>query len=103
MNALHLDRPAAAPSPRLARLTRHLTARLLDFDPGGPQVVRCDQEHGLVSARFPGRAPGQVAEALRTFGIYAALEGDTALFCLDPALSFESLDYVWGCLFEILC
>lgn len=102
MNTLHLDRPASAPSPRLARLTRHLTARLLDFDPGGPQVVRCDQERGLVSARFPGRDPGQVLEALRALGVHGTLEGDTALFCLDPSLPFESLDYVWGCLFEIL-
>ena len=38
MRHIQLNRPAAAPSPRLARLTGHLQARLLDFGPGGPEI-----------------------------------------------------------------
>lgn len=102
MEPIKLDRPAAAPSPRLARLTRHLTARLLDFDPGGPQVLWADEERGQISARFPGHDLGQVLAGLERLGIRVAREGDAALFSLDPDLPFESLDYVWGCLFEIL-
>ena len=32
--------PTSAQAPRVARLTRHLKARLEDFGPGGPEVVQ---------------------------------------------------------------
>ena len=32
---------------RIARLPRHLKARLEDFGPGGPQVVSAEEETGL--------------------------------------------------------
>ena len=31
---------------RVARLTRHLRARLLDFGPGGPEVLSADEAAG---------------------------------------------------------
>ena len=102
MEPIKLNRPASLPSPRLARLTRHLTARLLDFDPGGPQILWADEERGQISARFPSQDLGQVLADLERLGICVAREGDAALFSLDPDLPFESLDHVWGCLFEIL-
>ena len=34
--------PTSAQAPRVARLTRHLKARLEDFGPGGPEVVQAD-------------------------------------------------------------
>ena len=45
---------------------------------------------------------GLLPEDLERLGICVAREGDAALFSLDPDLPFESLDHVWGCLFEIL-
>ena len=102
MEQLRFDRPAPAPSPRLARLTRHLTARLLDFDPGGPQVEAADEARGLVSVRFPGRDLEQVLAGLEEYGVRVSQAGELALFWLDPALPFESLDCLWGCLFDIL-
>lgn len=103
-----VDLSPSAPRPgdpaRLARLTRHLAARLEDFGPGGPQVRLADQQRGLVLASFPGRTPESVAEPLaRRFGVLARTEGDCVLFQLSPQLPFEDLDYVWGCLFALLC
>lgn len=97
----------AAPSPtaqpeRTARLARHLAARLGDFGPGGPEVLSVDQEAGLVTARFPGHDVKEVLERLERRGVSAAREEDRAVFRLSPGVRFEDLDYVWGCLFEIL-
>ena len=89
-------------SPRLARLTLHLQARLLDFGPGGPQVVDCDPRTGRVSARFPGHETAQVTEQLARQGFPVAVEGDLAVFSLTPSFRFEALDRLWGTLFEIL-
>lgn len=88
--------------PRLARLTRHLRARLLDFGPGGPQVLSADQEEGRVEASFPGHDTGRVLAELEGRGVLALREGDAALFLLGPRTRFEDLDYLWGCLFDIL-
>lgn len=101
MTELRLDRPCAVSSPRLARLTRHLEARLLDFGPGGPQVTGRDERRGWVSARFPGRDSGQVRAALAELGVHTAQEGEDVLFFLSDSLSFESLDALWGLLFEL--
>ncbi len=88
---------------RIARLTRHLEARLNDFGPGGPEVLRADQAHGFVSVRFPGHDPNSVLTQLNAkHGVSAALEGGHVVFYLSPAISFEDLDYTWGCLFELL-
>lgn len=87
---------------RTARLTRHLAARLRDFGPGGPKVLSEHQDAGLVTARFPGRDVQAVLEGLERRGVLAAREGDRAVFRLSPGVRFEDLDYVWGCLFEIL-
>ena len=105
MSVIDLRDPVPSPGQgeRLARLTRHLKARLEDFGPGGPEVVRADQEQGLVAARFPGHSPDQVIRQLeQNFGLLAALEGDCALFRLSPQVRFEDLDYLWGCLYELL-
>lgn len=88
---------------RTARLTRHLKARLEDFGPGGPQVVSADEDAGTVTARFPGHDTARVLRALEErCGVRAAREGELALFRLTPAVRFEDLDYLWGCLFDLL-
>ena len=102
MRTVCLNRPAAAPSPQLARMTRHLAARLQDFGPGGPQVLDADQTGGSVRVLFPGRDTAQVLRGLECAGVHAAQEGEAARFFLDPSGRFEDLDYVWGCLFELL-
>lgn len=94
--------PLPAQPERTARLVRHLAARLRDFGPGGPEVLSSDQDAGFVTARFPSHDVRTVLERLEQRGVCAALEGDRAVFHLSPAVRFEDLDYVWGCLFEIL-
>jgi len=94
-------RPGSDPQ-RLARLTRHLNARLLDFGPGGPEVLELDEDIGRLLARFPGHSTGQVLLGLEQVGVLAACEGDNALFLLQDDTRFEDLDYVWGCLFDLL-
>ena len=101
--ALNTPCPADGQEERLARLTRHLKARLLDFGPGGPEVLSDDQGQGIVTARFPGHATAEVLQKLeQQHGVRVALEGDTARFCLSSQTRFEDLDYVWGCLFDLL-
>ena len=95
------DSPAPGPSPRLARLTRHLSARLQDLGPDGP-VVHMDSALGLVTARFPGRDAGQLQEALERSGIRAVLVGEQFQFWLGPEDRFEDLDFLWGCLFQLM-
>lgn len=98
-----IPRPAAGQEERVARLVRHLEARLRDFGPGGPEVLEADQVNGRVTARVPGHDTAQVLAQLREkYGIAAAQSGDRAIFFLGPELPFEDLDYVWGCLFEVL-
>lgn len=88
---------------RLARLTRHLRARLLDFGPGGPEVLSVQEESGLIAVRFPGHDTADVLHALSgRCGVCVRLEGEQACFCLKDTTRFEDLDYVWGSLFEIL-
>lgn len=100
---LSVPTPQGSASPRLAALTRHLKARLLDFDPGGPEVLSCDESTGQIQVRFPNHTPQTVAQALQErFGVEICAESQYALFYLNKTLPFEDLDYVWGCLFEIL-
>lgn len=103
MRAVDL-RTAAPPGgdrQRLARLTRHLKARLEDFGPGGPQVTACDQDRGLVCARFPGHDADTVLAHLSAQGVQAGREGDMLRFSLRPEIRFEELDHVWGLLFSL--
>lgn len=100
---LRRSRPQPGQESRTARLTRHLEARLLDFDPGGPEVLCADQAAGQVTARFPGHDTARVLALLeQEFGISVGLEDGLAVFRLSPDLPFEDLDYLWGCLFELL-
>lgn len=88
---------------RVARLTRHLQARLLDFGPGGPEVLSADEAAGTVRARFPGHDTAQVLERLAvSAGVHTRLEGNCALFLLSSDTQFEDLDYLWGSLFDLL-
>lgn len=105
MRQVKLNRPAGegADPARLGRLTRHLKARLLDFGPGGPEVLEADETAGLVTVRFPGREAKAVLEALeRDWGVYGVQAGENVQFRLAGDTRFEDLDYVWGSLFEIL-
>ena len=99
---LNLPSPPDAEPHRLGRLTRHLNARLLDFGPGGPEVLEADQAQGHIAARFPGHETGKILTELAQLGVAAARDGDNALFLLQPQTRFEDLDYVWGCLFDLL-
>lgn len=105
MRRVDLTRPGAPSGDRarVARLTRHLKARLEDFGPGGPQVTGVDESAGTVTARFPGRSTGGVLDRLeRDWGVAALQKGEDAVFRLSPSVRFEDLDYVWGALFEVL-
>ena len=81
MRRVDLARPGAPSGDRarVARLTRHLKARLEDFGPGG------------------------VLDRLeRDWGVTVLQDGEDAVFRLAPSVRFEDLDYVWGALFEVL-
>ena len=95
------DSPAPGPSPRLARMTRHLFARFQDLGENGP-VVRMDQDLGLGTARFPGREAQQLLKDLEGFGIRAVLVEEQFQFWMDPEGRFEDLDFLWGCLFQLM-
>ena len=66
MRRVDLARPGAPSGDRarVARLTRHLKARLEDFGPGGPRVTGVDEASGTVTARFPGQDTGGVLDRL---------------------------------------
>ena len=101
--ALNIPQSEHRNPQRTARLARHLEARLLDFGPGGPEVLLCDQEKGIVTARFPGHDTAAVTEQLASrFGVLTETENGCALFHLTDQTPFEDLDYVWGCLFDLL-
>lgn len=96
-----------APTPeqasRVARLTRHLKARLEDFGPGGPEVIQADQESGVVRFRIPGKdsvwLQGQLGER---WNIRISVEDGLAVCRLGADIAFEQLDRFWGCLFELV-
>ena len=95
--------PTPEQAPRVARLTRHLKARLEDFGPGGPEVVQADQERGLVCFRVPGRESAWLQEELgRRWNIRIGVEDGLAVCRLGPEVPFEGLDRLWGCLFELV-
>ncbi|MEA4933398.1 MAG: hypothetical protein VB071_07455 [Lawsonibacter sp.] len=98
-----LPLPVEEQASRTARLVRHLAARLNDFGPDGPEVLEADPARGFVAVRFPGHDPESVLNQLNTqHAISAILDGDRAVFHLSPTISFEDLDYTWGCLLELL-
>ena len=88
--------PTSAQAPRVARLTRHLKARLEDFGPGGPEVVQADQATGTVRFRVPGQQLGE------RWNIQIQVEDGLAVCRLGPDTAFEGLDRLWGCLFELV-
>lgn len=95
------DRQILDPS-RLAALTRHLHARLLDFGPDGPEVLNWDQTSGVIQVTFPGHDIQSVSAQLKACGVQITPNPDYALLYLDETIPFEHLDYLWGCLFDIL-
>ena len=105
MRQIDLTHPNRVPGSeaRVARLTRHLRARPLDFGPGGPEVLSADEAAGAVRARFPGHDAAKILDRLAaSAGVRARLDGDCALFLLSPDTRFEDLDYLWGSLFDLL-
>lgn len=102
MRTVDLSLPVREHSPRTARLTRHLVARLLDFGPGGPEILATEPELSRVTVRFPGHDTSQVLAQLAKKGVLARAGEDGTHFHLSASISFEDLDHVWGCLFEIL-
>lgn len=100
---LRLPHQPGDDSRRVAALTRHLNARLLDFGPSGPEVVSCEEDRGLVKACFPGHDTAKILHGLSQIcGVQAAEEAGLALFYVNENTQFEDLDYVWGCLFDLL-
>lgn len=104
MRAVDLSHPAVGGDrTKIARLVRHLRARMEDFGPNGPQVMEADEAYGRVSVRFPGHDTKAVLARLdRECSVTAAQQGDTAVFYLKEGTIFEDLDYLWGSLFDIL-
>ena len=104
MNNIDLKRPAPnTDDPVLiARLTRHLDARLHDLAEDWPHVLSADQQEGVIRVRFPGRSASDVARQLESGGISVGLEDDLVVFNLSARVSFEELDHVWGALFELM-
>lgn len=102
MRTVDLSLPAREHTSRTARLTRHLEARLLDFGPGGPEVLAASPEQGRITVRFPGHDTAEVLAGLEEKGILACSGEGCAVFHLNGRVAFEDLDYVWGCLFELL-
>ena len=95
--------PASEQASRVARLTRHLKARLEDFGPGGPEVVQADQERGVVCFRIPGKDSFWLQTQLRErWNIQIDTEDGLAVCRLVPEVAFEQLDRFWGCLFELV-
>lgn len=95
--------PAGEQAPRVARLTRHLKARLEDFGPGGPEVVQVDQEQGVVCFRIPGKDSLWLQTQLRERWNIQIEEANGLAVCrLVPEIAFEELDRFWGCLFELV-
>lgn len=95
--------PASSDPERRAALTRHLNARLLDFDPGGPEVLLCDPESGLLRFCLPDLSPYRASAALSTnYQIQTIPAFDYIELYLNESIQFEDLDYVWGCLFQLL-
>ena len=79
MRQIDLTHPNRVPGSeaRVARLTRHLRARLLDFGPGGPRVTGVDEASGTVTARFPGQDTGGVLDRLeRDWGVTVLQDGE---------------------------
>lgn len=78
MRQIDLTHPNRVPGSeaRVARLTRHLRARLLDFGPGGPEVLSADEAAGAVRARFPGHDAAKILDRLAaSAGVRARLDG----------------------------
>lgn len=95
--------PTTEQAPRVARLTRHLKARLEDFGPGGPEVVQADQETGMVSFRVPGKDSEWLQQQLeKRWDIRIQVEDGLAVCRLRADILFEQLDRLWGCLFELV-
>lgn len=103
MNLTQNHIPTPAEAPRVARLTRHLKARLEDFGPGGPEVVQANQETGVVRFRIPVKDSAWLQEQLgERWNIQIGVEDGQAVCRLGPDIAFEQLDRFWGCLFELV-
>lgn len=95
--------PTSAQAPRVARLTRHLKARLEDFGPGGPEDIQADQTTGTVRFRLPGKDSAWLQQQLgERWNIQIQVEDGLAVCRLGPDTPFEGLDRLWGCLFELV-
>ncbi len=87
----------------IAQLTRHLTARLLEY-----HCVTLTQQHpeqGVLEAEFAGFSGETLRTSLENLGNILVDLGNTPhslCFSLRDCHRFEDLDFVWGQLFAIL-
>lgn len=105
MRQIDLTHPNRVPGSeaRVARLTRHLRARLLDFGPGGPEVLSADEAAGAVRARFPGHDAAKILDRLgRLSGVSAPAWTGLRPVPSVPGHSFRGPGLSVGSLFDLL-
>ena len=88
----------------LARLARHLSARLEELE---DQCILCraweQAADGVVEARFPGGNAQELTRLVQCTGVDCIpVEEQVLRFRLSGDTSFESLDAVWGTLYHAL-
>lgn len=90
-----------AQGEKIAKLTRHLKARLEEFECITLSI--CCEETGCIKAQFQGYDPVAVAEGLYEFRkIKVVVEEDGLVFYLRGDQPHEHIDTVWGGLFTTL-
>lgn len=98
-----------APADASARLTRHLTGRMLELMEDGARIIGSQDpfapRDGVLHVDFTTMDNAEMALLLdRDYGVTAALDASGACVCFSPgsSVTFEDIDYVQGAVLEIL-
>ncbi len=105
MNPFDFSTPAPAShhSPRLAQLTRHLSARLGEFY--ALTITQADQTTGTLTIRHQDgpKATQALGQNLAShFQVITHSQGDGLTFYLQARHQFEDIDRLWGCFFGLM-
>lgn len=94
--------PEEEQSPRLAQLTRHLSARLGEFF--ALTITRADQKAGTLTITHQGGNQPQtkLANQLASHFQVLTVEEEGITFHLRVRHQFEDIDRLWGCFFSLL-